>query len=148
MTTRFRTLAVLGAVATAAITALLPTAAQAEPVGEFYLRCTAPSGTYLGDLTLTYRYPRTVGKNIVQTYDTILFEPASSTFTKARGTMSMTLLDKPYTKKSFTVAANRTSRLNWKITVNEMKAYSARFQASVALTGRGAITTSGTCTNN
>ena len=146
MLKRFRTLALLGAVATATITALLPVTAHAASTGDFTLRCKNSTGAFLGDLNFTYKYPRTVGKNVVQTYDTVRFIPDSKSTIMARGTVTMTLFEKPYSSKKFNIATYRPTRLNWKITVDEMKAYGAAFRATVALTGRGTTTSYGTCT--
>lgn len=110
------------------------------------MSCSTSTGVALGSLSLSYKYPRTVGKSVVQTYDTIRFTPANKTWTQAGGQLTMTLAGAKPTVKTFSTASNRVTPLNWQLSVNEMAAYSARFSASVAVTVKGNVAWYGTCT--
>jgi hypothetical protein len=149
MTYRLRILATLGALATALTTVILPAPAYSASSGNFTMNCLNPSGTSLGDLTLTYQYPRTVGKNVVQTYDTVRFTPASRATTKVSGTLTMYNGETVASSKKFTISANRTTKLSWKLTVPENQTLGISFTAQIATSGsRSTVKYYATCSQS
>lgn len=125
---------------------LAPAVAQSEPKGSFTMRCTTSSGEQVADITLEYAYPRTVGKNVVQTYQTVKVTPTDVNVTVAKGKISMYLGSKKATStKIFNVKANRNSSLNWKLSVPENRTLGVTFDAAVTLSSRSGAKTVAAC---
>jgi hypothetical protein len=150
MTYRLRILATLAALATVLTTVMLPAPAYSASSGNFTMNCLNPAGTSLGELTLTYQNPQLIGKNVVQTYDTIRFTPTSRATTKVSGTLKMYNIAYPTTSsKKFSISANRTTKLSWKLTVPENQTLGTSFSAQIATSGsRPALKYYATCSQS
>lgn len=123
-----------------------PAVAASGTKGSFVMPCATSNGEQVAEIALEYLYPRTVGKNVVQTYQTVKVTPVDSNVTAAKGKLSMYLdSKKASSSKSFSVKANRTSSLNWKLSVPESRTLGVTFDAAITLTSRTGAKTIAVC---
>jgi hypothetical protein len=123
-----------------------PALANSDTKGSFTMRCTTSGGQPVANVTLEYLYPRTVGKNVVQTYQTVKVTPVDVNVTAAKGKLSMYLgSTKAASSKSFSVKPNRSSSLNWKLSVPENRTLSVTFDGALTLTSRAGVKTTAVC---
>ena len=119
--------------------------ASAAPTSSFRMFCTSAAGDQLGQLTFTYKDPKTVGTKVVQTYDTIRFTSPRKEWTRASGQVAMTLDGVMAANKSFTLSANRARLFNWKLAVDGNRTLGAAFSATITVSGTKVKPVSGSC---
>ena len=122
--------------------------ASAAPTSSFRMFCTSAAGDQLGQLTFTYKAPKTVGTKVVQTYDTIRFTSPRKDWTRASGQVAMTLDGVAAATKSFTLSAGRASTFNWKLAVDGNRTLGTAFSATITVSGTKAKPVSGSCSQD